>query len=430
VRRNIFVLGLDDTNRATLGRLADADQYDFHQLLGRDELQTGTVSVPHLLERAHAVLDAFPGSIDAIVGYWDFPVSMMVPILCDRYGLCSASLTAVVKCEHKYWSRLQQQQVIEECPAFGLIDPHDPQPRLPVPLGYPVWIKPIKSTASQGAHFVENDEQLRNALAQVRVEVERIGGPFNAVLELLDLPPDIAGIDGRACIVEEALTGQQVTVEGYSRGGHVDIYGVVDSVSYPDTPSFLRYEYPSSRVPAHVQERMSEISRRVIVALGLTNSTFNIEYFWDPDSDRLRLLEVNARHSQSHARLFEMVDGVSNHAFMIDLGLNREPRRLVPGAGPFPIAAKWFLRRFSDGVVRRVPTAQEISALVARLPGTTVEVLFSVGDRLSNGEGEDSFSFVLAEIVTGGRDQQDLLDRYDKCVRSLPFEIDDIPGGL
>src|SRR5690625_4716344 len=152
--RNIFVLGLDELNHQELRKLPNAEGYDFHQLLTVEQLQSGTVSVPDLLEEAHRQLDDFEGSIDAIVGYWDFPISVMVPILCQRYGLPSADLEAVAKCEHKYWSRLEQQKVIDEYPAFGLIDVEDDSPMMPEHVSYPAWIKPVKSTSSEGAHRI------------------------------------------------------------------------------------------------------------------------------------------------------------------------------------------------------------------------------------------------------------------------------------
>lgn len=424
--QNIFVLGLDDLNHEALQAMPDADRYRFHQLLTREEMQEGTVSVPDLLDEARRKLDAFDGTLDAIVGYWDFPVTMMVTILCAERGLRSASLEAVVKCEHKYWSRLVQQKVIDEHPAFALLDLSDDDATLPDGLSYPAWIKPIKSASSEGAHYVEDDEQLRAAVLLERDEVDRMGGPFNDILAMVDLPPEIAEAGGSACMVEEEATGNQVTVEGYSHDGEIEVYGVIDSITYPDSPSFLRYQYPSTRVPEHIQNYMADVSRRVIEAVGLEDSAFNIEYFWDQDTEKLNLLEVNARHSQSHAPLFTLVDGIPNHAFMIDLALGRNPRDLPRGQGPYGTSGKWFLRRFSDGVVKRVPTAEEIAELEEELPGTTIEITVEEGERLSAAEGEDSFSYVLAELFLGGRDEIEMSDRYDRCVEALQFEIDDV----
>lgn len=194
-----------------------AERFEFHQLLTFDELQTGTLSIPGLLEKAQEQLDAFEGSIDAIVGFLDFPASVMVPILCERYGLTSASPEAAVKCEHKYWSRLEQQKVIDEHPAFDLLDLDQEHAVLPSHVSYPVWIKPVISHSSQGAHYVENDAQLQAALGEERGDVDRLGGPFDDIRTLLELPEEIAAVGGRACLVEEAVTGDQFTVEGFSR---------------------------------------------------------------------------------------------------------------------------------------------------------------------------------------------------------------------
>src|SRR5699024_6906548 len=77
---NVFILGLDEPGLAELTALPDADQYTFHQLLTIEELQSGTILLPDLLAQAQRELDSFDGTIDAIAGYWDFPVTVMVPI--------------------------------------------------------------------------------------------------------------------------------------------------------------------------------------------------------------------------------------------------------------------------------------------------------------------------------------------------------------
>lgn len=425
--RNVFVLGLDDLNLEALRQVPGADEYTFHQLLTFEQLQGGTVSVPRLLEQAEHQLQSFEGTIDAIVGYWDFPVTVMVPILCERYGLPSADLKAIAACEHKYWSRLEQQKVIEEYPGFGLIDLDDPQASLPQHMSYPAWIKPIKSTSSEGAYRIEDDAELQAALEEERQIVGRLGGTFNDVLAMIDLPEEIADVGGSACMVEEEASGDMLTVEGFSTEDRVEIYGIIDSHTYEGTSSFLRYQYPS-KLPQDVQRKIADVSRRVITGIGLRHSTFNIEYFWDPSTDRLNLLEINPRHSQSHAQLFQLVDGRPNHSCMLDLALGREPQ---PPAeqGRFNTAATWFLRRFADGVVRRVPTAEEIRNIEQKLPGTTIQIEVEPGHRLSEGIAEDSYSFVLAEIFTAGVDEQEMTDTYHQVIDALHFEFEDQPEG-
>ena len=420
---NVFVLGLDEANQQVLEAMPEAEEITFHQLLAQEEMQEGQVDVLALLERAEAQLDAFPGTVDAIMTYWDFPGTLMVPILCRRRGLPSADLEAVVRCEHKYWSRLIQSRVIDSTPAFGLLDLDARSPQLPEGVTYPAWIKPVQSASSEGAYYVEDADALARALPLAREDVVRMGEPFEDVLAMLDLPPEVARAGGAAYMAEEAAVGQQMTIEGFVADGHVQIYGLVQSVNYPESSSFLRYQYPAN-VPDAVVEEMSEISERVIKASGLNNSTFNIEYFWDEPTGRVRLLEINARHSQSHASIFEMVDGVTNHYAMVALALGRQPE-IPQERGPYPMAAKWFLRHFSDGVVTGVPTAEDVAQFEQRVPGTKVDLAVAEGQRLSEGYLQDSYSYALAELVTGGQDEADLQRKYDVFRASLPVRIDD-----
>lgn len=146
--QNVFVIGLDDANLPTLEAAAAARSLRYHRLLTIEELQGGEVSVPELIDKARAVLDAFDGSIDAIVGYWDFPVSTLVPILAEHYGTRSTGLESIVKCEHKYWSRLEQQKVTDRHPRFGRVDLDTDDPRPPENVRFPMWVKPALSYSS------------------------------------------------------------------------------------------------------------------------------------------------------------------------------------------------------------------------------------------------------------------------------------------
>ncbi|GAB3848633.1 ATP-grasp domain-containing protein [Nesterenkonia populi] len=422
---NIFVLGLDDLNHRALKKLPGAEDYTFHQLLSFDALQDGAFTVNDLLEKAEQQLDAFDGSIDAIVAYWDFPATAMAPILAERHSLPHANLRGIVTVEHKYWSRLEQQKVAgEEIPGFGLIDLNDPEVSLPGDMSFPAWIKPIKSTSSEGAYRITDSTALNEALEEERQVVDRMGGGFNEILERVDLPQEIAEIGGSAAMVEEEASGSMLTVEGYSYKSEVHVYGVIDSHLYEGTSSFLRYQYPS-QLPADVQEHIGDVSRRVIEAVGLHHSTFNIEYFWDAERQKLRLLEINSRHSQSHAQLFYLVDGRPNHACMVDLALGNRPAMPAQN-GEFKVAGTWFLRRFQDGWISRVPTPEEVRAVEEKHPGTAIQIEKKADRKLSGDVAEDAYSYTLAEIFTAGQTEEEMVETYNKVVDELNFEIEDL----
>ena len=54
-----------------------------------------------------------------------------------------------------------------------------------------------------------------------------------------------ATIGTKRLIAEGLLKGEQVTVEGYVHGGVATIFGVVDSIMFPGTLAFSRFDYPS-----------------------------------------------------------------------------------------------------------------------------------------------------------------------------------------
>lgn len=47
------------------------------------------------------------------------------------------------------------------------------------------------------------------------------------------------------------------------------------------------------------------------------------------------------------------------------------------------------------------------------------------GDRLSELIRQDSYSYIIANIYVGAQDEAELTEKYQRCVRALPFEIDD-----
>ncbi len=419
-RLNIVVLGLDETNLEILRRVPDADRYEFHGLMTIADLQLGEdIPIADLLAEAESRIEAFDGEIHAVVGFWDFPVSTLVPVLCERFGLRGASLESVLKCEHKYWSRLVQQEVIDEYPPFSLVDLDEP--RLPDEVGYPCWLKPVKSFSSKLAFEVTDDKEFDAAVAELREGIGRVGEPFEYLLHQADLPKEIAEAGGQAAVAERALSGARAAVEGYVQDGTVVVYGVLDSLIYPGVSSFLRHQYPS-QLSERMRERLADVSRRLMAGIGLNNATFSIEFFCDPDSGEINVLEINPRHSQAHAELFEQVDGFPNHHYMLKAALGEDPG--PPGQGPYRISARWYLRRFTDGVLSRGPAEDEIAAVERAIDGVRIGRKAYDGARLSEQPGQDSYSYELAQIVVGADDEAQLREKYDRCVAALRFEFD------
>ncbi|WP_220347805.1 hypothetical protein [Alkalilimnicola ehrlichii] len=246
--KNVFIIGLDDFQRQKLATIHNADRYAFHGLLGFDTVvKPQDFSFQDLLNQARRELQNFPGSVDAIIAHWDFPTSVLGPILCREYGIPSPSLESVLKCEHKYWSRVEQQRVIPECvPRFFLFDPFDNQAVNKIELEFPFWIKPVKSFASQLGFKINNEGEFRQAQAEICEGITKIGSAFDEVLHMVDLPSDIRAATGISCIAEEIISGIQAAPEGAVFQGEYKVHGVIDMPKDRHGKSFSRYQYPST----------------------------------------------------------------------------------------------------------------------------------------------------------------------------------------
>jgi len=424
--KNIFVLGADEFNLAQMRALDEAHACRFHTLFEHHEVKAAPeIPVAELYTGALQRLQAFPGSIDAIVGYWDFPVSTMLPLLCREHDLPSPTFEATLKCEHKFWSRLEQSSVIKDyIPDFCAVDPFAENPRGQISVDYPFWIKPVKSATSFLGFKVHNDAELEHVLRIIRDNIFRFARPFNYLLQFAELPAEIAAVDGNHCIVESIISrGRQCTLEGYVFHGEVTVYGAVDSIREgKHRSSFSRYQYPST-IPRRIQREMIAVTSRFLCHIGFDNGPFNIEFFWERSNDAIWLLEINTRISKSHCPLFRNVDGATHHKIMLDLALGQRPE-FPHRQGSYKLAAKFMWRIYEDAYVRRVPDSRELKALQQRFPGAEIQLHIHEGMRLSELRDQDSYSYEIAVIFLAGNTQQELLQKYREVQRLMNIEFE------
>lgn len=422
--KDIFILGYSALQRALIERMPVTGRVRVHQFLHHDVFR-GVTELPadRLVEQAETRLRGCPQKPDGILSVLDFPATEIMGLFNDRLGLHGPGLRSVLACNHKYWSRqLQEQAAPEAVPPYTAFDPFDPQAFDRLGLELPVWIKPFNAYCSHLGFRVESRENFEAGAAVMRERLAKLGRPLEYFLERAEVPDEIRALGGMHALAEGIIQGDQCTLEGYVFEGEPEIYGVVDSINEPNGSSFARYEYPS-QLPDHVRERMSDIARRVMRHIGYDNGTFNIEFYHDPETDRIRLLELNPRFSQSHFLLFDKVDGISSQRIGFDIVIGKRPdppRRM----GPHAVAGKFFVRAYESGQVTRVPNVEQIDLLRESFPGLMVEPLVRVGDQLAEMEDQDSYSYELAYVWMGADSRSQLVNDWDKVRKALSFKVD------
>jgi len=421
--KTIVVVGFDDFTENYLGaRIGEGQDVRFVPALTRQEVIIGDTGFAFeesldLAERRAREADA-----DAVITYWDFPSSLIAPLLAERCGYPYASTQSVMKAEHKLWFRQEQAKVID-APGFCPVDPFADDPLSGITLDFPFWVKPVVGHSSMLGFEITSKEDFDTALKEIREGIVELTEPFVFPLSQVTLPDTLADHGATLCMAEEMISqGEQYTIEGYVHRGAVVVYGAVASVREPNGHTFARYQYPAD-LPAGVLARMEGAAVKIIRQIGYDGCPFNMEFFYDRESDRLSVLEMNTRLSQSHSDLFDKVDGQPHQQIAVELALGQTPR-WRSGAGPFPLAAKCFVRRWEDGVVKRVPDEEQISRLHEEQPETMVELGVAEGQRLSELPEQEEYSYELADLFIGAQDEDELVRKKDRALEILEFEFE------
>jgi biotin carboxylase len=346
------------------------------------------------------------------VGY---PGMSAASVIGEKLGLPGPSPEAVMCCEHKYWSRCAQQQWVPEAvPEFHAIEPDDLADLADV-TRFPVFLKPVKSCMSINAHRIDDARRLRE-LAGRALLPEGFVKPFNDLLRTYTSYPKHAS----SLLVESLLEGHQVSLEGYVYNREVHVMGILDALMVPGTLSFTRFEYPSS-LPEVVRRRMADIAERFMIGIGYDGAPFNIEMFYDPRTDAIRIIEVNPKIASQFTELFTKVDGQSSYTVLLQLALGERPG-FVRGAGEFAIAGSCVLRSFSDRHVVAVPAAEQIAAITAEYPDAQIEIHAVPGCNLSD-QMQDSQTYRYALVNIGASSRQALEAKFADVASRLDFRF-------
>src|SRR5262245_18957778 len=255
-----------------------------------NERAAGGSPVADPLAEIERILDLVKGrEIAGVISSDDYPGSALAAAVARRLGLPAPDPEVVLMCQHKYLSRVaQEKHTPDAVPPFALIDVAN-SAFLPPTLTFPIFIKPVKLFFSIGAETIVSQAELSARL----LHWKQLDGFFLPLDRMLTYYAG-ASIGTKRLIAEGLLSGEQVTVEGYAFGGKAYILGVIDSIMFPGTLAFARFDYPSD-LPDGVQGRMADIATLVMERLGFDNGLFNIEMMYDRETGQIAIIEINPR---------------------------------------------------------------------------------------------------------------------------------------
>ncbi len=275
--------------------------------------------------------------------------TLAAAMLAEKMGWPGTPPAAVAACQHKLYARQVLQQVCPEATVTFQRMPAAYGEPVPDGLSYPTFVKPVKAAFSVLAKTVHSRDELQQFTRFGAYElwvIKRLVEPFERIAKKL-LPASAQAGTAHSMILEtpaNSANAQQYSLDGIAFNGNIQPLGVVDSVMYPGTQAFMRFDYPS-KLPANIQARAIDVASKFLTAICYSHGLFNMEFFYDAALDKLTVIEFNPRMASQFADLYLRVDGIDLYAMALELAHGRDP---------------WLLPR-------HLPTAQLATSAVYRV---------------------------------------------------------------
>lgn len=419
-KKRILVLFPDEWDRAAVvdSRLAAEHEFIFEGFdLFRfpDNARLFTFNAQRFVDRMISRYRA--SDLAAVVTSDEQFGPFLASLIAEGLGLPHTPLGAVLTLQHKFYARQAFDRIVPDCnPRYGLIS-RGFRSEPGVPLEFPFYVKPVKAAFSVLARRVDSYESLVRHTDFAwfeRAIIERLVKPFGDVMRRYSEYT----IEPFSMIAEEIVPGRQVTVNGYVREGKVRLLGTVDSVMYPQTDQFQRFQYPSTLSPENLA-RLDAVAVRVLEGVGFTHGVFNIEMRIDTAAGTIGVIEVNPRAAGQFYDLFERVDGYSLFEAVLTLESGEEPA-ICHRAGRNAHAASFVLRDFTGEGLTRWPEARDLESLQARHRDVRIMVYPKRGvDLKREMKWLGSYRYAIANL--GAATLEAMFHHFDRICADIDF---------
>lgn len=249
---------------------------------------------------------AYAQAHQIIAVYYSFDITNLVAaMVCQSLNLFGPSIEGVLNCFHKFYAR----EIDSSPPGYSvvkleneeeiLIDKH-----ILNKLKFPVFVKPVCSSYGMFCAKVEQIEQLQQVCKDLARAYQPWWEMYQALFqEFVDATKYPLAVTSQVpLLVEELISGQPLTCDGFVYKGQVHFLGLVDTVEAEDG-SVDCYAFPS-QVSQTQRRAIYERVANFIQDSGLNNSFFSAE-FWLQEQGSPILIEMNARMSATFGFLYQ-----------------------------------------------------------------------------------------------------------------------------
>ena len=298
--------------------------------------------------------------------------ALAASLLAQKMGWPGTPPEAVAACQHKLYAREVLQKICPEANTYFQKLPCDYGDPVPDGLQFPAFVKPIKAAFSVLAKIVRSKDELYRFTRFGAYElwvIKRLVEPFERIAKRL-LPQTTTA---HSMMLETPVHAAQYSLDGIVHNGKVKPLGVVDSVMYPGTQAFMRFDYPS-KLGANIQAKALGVASKFLDTVGFNYGMFNMEFFYDAATDKLTVIEFNPRMASQFADLYLRVDGIDLYAMALALAHGQDPWALARAMPTAQIATSAVYRVFDSNAahltqrIPPMPSAAQLAQLKQKFP--------------------------------------------------------------
>ncbi|TAG77373.1 MAG: ATP-grasp domain-containing protein [Betaproteobacteria bacterium] len=354
--------------------------------------------------------------------------ALAAALLAEKMGWPGTPVDAILSCQHKLYARQILDRVSPEINIAARELPCEYGAPIPDGLAYPAFAKPVKAAFSVLARTVANRDELhahtRFGAWELWV-IRHLVEPFDRVMRtrLPNAPT------AHRMMLEDVFAGQQYNLDGYMLNGELHVIGCVDSIMYPGTQAFMRFDYPSRLAPSVIAQFKRGIGP-FLKEINFTHGLFNVEFFVGEDDQRLKVIEFNPRMASQFSDLYRRVDGIDLHEYAFALAHGIDPATL-PRSEPTAGAASSFVYRSFDAALGdpskpnaaiAMPSAEQQAQLHKEFPDA---LLFTFPKDKSQIARDFKWlgSYRYGILHLGGRDEHDLRERCERASAVLRWRV-------
>ena len=362
-----------------------------------------------------------PDMYDGIVGTHDSS-AVFAAIIAEATGHRFAPVNAIINCQNKFMCRRIQKAVIpEHTPGYAIALDYL---REPSRLATPFFIKPVRANISFGTHTIEDSRELEYYIASESSDIARFNRYYtDALFTSANYYTAMNVATCNSFLCEELIEGTQVTVDGYVFEEDVCFFGFTRAYYHPNTNSFHYHEFPH-RFSAALREKIETALTRLMPALGIDNSFFNVELRADEAGESFKIIEVNCRIAFQFAKTIEPVTGMDPLHMLCDVATGTRPEKRKSNQKTYARCYNFELHHFSDALILETPTQSAYAEIRMKYPEIHVRNLVHENASLSDFKHNPQ-SYRYGVIDVPGDSHGEIMDKYNDVVSMLGYKFSD-----